>query len=74
MNLFKEEFKKEKDFQVIEFKNQRRNLRKLEQVGTSNALRDKKRKALAPGKRVSKTGNIYWESRKNRSDKVGSNI
>jgi len=30
--------------------------------------RDRKRKALPPGKRRSKTGRIYWETRKNRSD------
>lgn len=30
--------------------------------------------ALAPGKRISKTGNVYWETRRNRSDAVGSKI
>lgn len=30
---------------------------------------DKARKAKRPGKRVSDSGNIYFESRKNRSDK-----
>jgi hypothetical protein len=30
--------------------------------------KDKARKALAPGKRVSRTGKIYWETRFNRSD------
>lgn len=30
--------------------------------------RDKSRRALPPGKRISKFGNIYWETRKNRSD------
>jgi hypothetical protein len=32
---------------------------------------DRKRKALAPGKRVSKSGNIYYERRRDRSDKPG---
>lgn len=30
---------------------------------------DKARKAKRPGKRVSDSGNIYWENRGNRSDK-----
>lgn len=30
--------------------------------------RDKKRLALGPGKRRSRSGKIYYESRKNRSD------
>lgn len=32
---------------------------------------DRKRKAIAPGKRVSKSGNIYYERRRDRSDKPG---
>lgn len=44
------------------------------QIGKTNALRDKKRIALPPGKRVSKNGKEYWESRTNRSDKKGSAI
>lgn len=31
---------------------------------------DKARKALKAGKRISKTGHVYWETRKNRSDVV----
>jgi len=49
-------------------------LKVLDQVGKTNALRDKKRRAQLPGKRVSKTGKIYWETRKNRSDKALSKI
>lgn len=30
---------------------------------------DKKRKAMPPGKRVSATGKIYYEYRRNRADK-----
>ena len=41
------------------------------QTGTSDKVRDKKRKALAPGKRISKKGNIYYENRRNRSDVKG---
>lgn len=40
----------------------------LKQRGKSHTKRDASRKALLPGKRVSKTGKIYWETRKNRSD------
>jgi len=47
---------------------------KLEQVGKSDTKRDKSRKALSPGKRVSRTGKVYWETRKNRSDALGKDI
>lgn len=42
------------------------------QTGNSVSFYDKKRKAKAPGKRKSKSGNVYYERRKNRSDKPGS--
>lgn len=67
-------FKLEKEYEILDFKNQRKNVRVLEQVGSSVKSRDKKRKALAPGKRISKTGKVYWETRKNRSDAVGEKI
>ena len=63
-----------KEFSSIGFKNQRRNLRVLKQVGKSDMVRDAERKALLPGKRISKSGKIYWETRKNRSDKALSSI
>jgi len=63
-----------KEFSAIGFKNQRRHLRTLPQTGTSSMKEDKARKALLPGKRVSKTGKIYWEGRRNRTDKKGSNV
>lgn len=44
------------------------------QVGKSVQSRDKKRKALKPGKRVSRDGNIYYERRKNRSDRKGKTV
>lgn len=73
MDLIKDEL--DKEFSSIGFKNQRRNLKtSSHQTGTSNKSRDEKRKALAPGKRISKTGKIYFESRRNRSDKVGSKL
>jgi hypothetical protein len=38
-----------------------------------NKEKDKTKKAMPPGKRISKkTGNAYWEYRVNRSDKKGS--
>jgi len=45
-------------------------LRILEQTGKKPNLKvDKTRTAKLPGKRISKTGKVYWETRKNRSDK-----
>ncbi len=41
------------------------------QTGSSSSIRDRARKALSPGRRVSKTGSVYYERRKNRSDKPG---
>ena len=39
------------------------------QTGTSNLAKDAKRKALPPGARISKTGHLYYEYRRNRTDK-----
>ena len=44
------------------------------QTGTSATVRDKKRKAMQPGKRRSASGRIYTETRKNRSDIRGSRV
>ena len=38
------------------------------QTGKTNTRRDKLLRAKKPGKRRSKSGNVYYESRKNRSD------
>lgn len=38
------------------------------QRGKTNVKIDKKRRAMSPGLRRSKKGNLYWETRKNRSD------
>jgi len=45
--------------------------RDTRQTGSSDMARDRKRKALAPGKRRAKSGKIYYENRKNRSDVKG---
>jgi len=66
----------DKEFNSIGFKNQRRNLRTLPQTAKNKTdkIVDATRHALLPGKRVSKTGKIYWEARANRSDSKGSKI
>ena len=47
----------------------------LAQTGTRKSLaRDRGRIAKLPGKRISKTGKVYWETRKNRSDAPLKNI
>lgn len=33
-----------------------------------NVKRDKGRSAMPPGKRISESGKVYWETRANRSD------
>jgi hypothetical protein len=41
----------------------------LPQRGTSNKAKDEARPfSMSPGKRISKSGKVYWETRKNRSD------
>ncbi len=73
MDLFDKEMKKESS--ALGFKSLRKPLKISEhQTGKSNKKRDKSRKALPPGKRRSKTGKIYWESRANRSDLTGSDL
>jgi len=75
MSLLDREWNKEvKNFDAVGFKNQRRNLRKLPQVGKSDIPRDKSRHALLPGKRISKNGKVYWETRRSRSDAKGTTI
>ena len=72
MDFIKSELNKE--FEAVGFKNQRRNLRVLKQVGSSSKVIDSRRKALLPGKRFSKSGKTYWETRKNRSDARDSKV
>ena len=50
-------------------------LRVLRQSGNRVSLpRDRGRLAQTPGKRVSRTGHVYWETRKNRSDETNKRI
>lgn len=74
MSLIKSAF--DEDFNALGFKNRRKHLRTLTQVKTKNVdiEKDKSRKALMPGKRVSKTGKVYWETRSNRSDSKGKKV
>ena len=49
--------------------------KELMQTGKLKSIpRDRGRLALMPGKRISKTGNIYWETRINRSDALGGRV
>ena len=72
MDFFKAE--KEKEFEALGLRDQSKSVRVLDQVGKTTVKIDSKRKALAPGKRVSSSGKIYWETRKNRSDQVGKKV
>ncbi len=38
-------------------------------TGSSNLKRDRRYHAMSPGKRVSRTGHVYYEHRKNRADR-----
>jgi|TARA_Y100000310_G_scaffold159030_1_gene158448 hypothetical protein len=59
-------FNTSKAFIVQEVK---RTLKVLNQTGKQpDLVRDRSRRASLPGKRISKTGKVYWETRKNRSD------
>jgi len=76
---FEEEKKKEKkEFSPIGFKEPKKKDRILDraefQTGKSNVKRDKKRDALPAGKRISKSGKVYYEYRKNRSDLKGKKV
>jgi len=63
-------FRKERDLFI-----KGRVIRKLKQTKERVDLpRDEARKAMLPGKRVSKGGKVYWETRASRSDNQGSNL
>ncbi len=67
------EKKKKKD--TFGFKSPQKVVKKSDhQTGKTNIKRDKVRKAMPPGKRISKSGNIYWEGRRNRSDLSGERL
>ena len=71
MDFIKSEM--DSEFEAVGFKNQRKNLKKSDyQIGKTIKIIDEKRKALLPGKRMSKEGKIYYENRKNRSDLKGN--
>ena len=44
------------------------------QTGKSNKKVDASRSAFPPGKRISKSGKIYFEYRANRTDVPGTNL
>jgi len=46
-----------------------RTIKKTHQLGQTEVVWDLRKTALEPGKRISKRGNIYYEYRRNRSDK-----
>ena len=67
--------KKKSPFESNQLFSSAKNVKVLDQSGkTPNIKRDKGRKAELPGKRISKTGKVYWETRKNRSDRLGTNL
>ena len=73
MDFFKKAYDKEKS--SLGFKSLRKVVTKVpHQTGTSVLSRDKKRKAMPSGKRISKSGRSYYEYRKNRTDLVGKSV
>jgi hypothetical protein len=74
MNFIQDEI--DKEMNVAGFKSLRKIVRRLPQTakGQTNKIIDASRKALPSGKRISKTGKIYWETRANRTDAKGSSI
>jgi hypothetical protein len=71
MDFFKSEL--EKEFNAIGMKNKQKIVRTLPQTQKKKVDLDvdSRRKALMPGKRISASGKVYWETRKNRSDVKG---
>ena len=50
-------------------------LKEMKQSGfRKSIIRDAGRKASMPGKKISKTGKVYWETRKNRTDQFNSSL
>lgn len=54
----------------------RQHIRTLPQQGkpAKDIRRDYSRKAILPGKRISERGNVYWETRPNRTDRNKSRL
>jgi len=74
---FEEEKRREKsEFNPVGFKEPKSKVAMVSehQTGKTTKSIDKKRKALPPGKRISKNGNIYYEMRANRSDLRGKKV
>ena len=61
----------DKEYKALGLKDKSRSLSVKDQTGKSIVRIDAKRKALVPGKRISSSGKVYYEYRKNRSDKPG---
>jgi len=72
MDFFARE--KQEEFEALGLKDRSKSVKVLKQTGTSIKSIDRKRKALAPGKRISSSGKTYWETRTNRSDQVGKKV
>lgn len=72
MNLFNTEM--DKEYKALGLKDRSKSVRVLDQVGKTSIKIDSKRRALAPGKRISSSGKVYWETRKNRSDSPGKKV
>ena len=70
--MFKQMLKE--DYNSTGMKSARRIVKVLPQKGKSVKSVDEKRKAMPSGKRISKTGKVYWETRKNRSDVRGTSV
>jgi len=74
-SIFKEEMEKEMKAMGIKALKPKVVYSKQRQTGTRISIEaDRKRKALPPGKRISKNGKIYYEYRKTRSDHAGLGI
>lgn len=75
MGFFREQAKQEINVAGIKRLKPKVVYSKKRQIGRRISLEaDRKRKALPPGKRISKNGKVYWEYRKNRTDIQGLNI
>ena len=72
MNLFKQEM--DSEYKSLGLNDLSKSLSVKHQVGKSIKSIDSKRKALAPGKRISSSGNVYYEYRKSRSDVPGKMV
>ena len=58
-----------KQYQEMKGYGKSTNLKVMPQTGKIKSInRDIGRTASLPGKRISRTGNVYWETRKNRTD------